>query len=73
MATTRQYWTQYASHPSDLDELVNERLSEGWKLYGGPYSIAPADPEKDPLVCQAMTMRGGAKSITEQLEEDLAR
>ena len=52
----KYYWTQYAGHPSDLDELGNERLKEHWELYGPPF-VAMA-PEKDPLFCQAMT-RGG--------------
>jgi len=52
----KYYWTQFATNPTDLDELVNERLKEHWELYGPPF-VAMA-PEKDPLFCQAMT-RGG--------------
>ena len=50
------YWTQYASHPADLDELVDERLKEGLELYGSPF-VAIA-PDKDPMFCQAMTAPG---------------
>jgi hypothetical protein len=52
----KQYWTQHAGHPSDLDDLVNERLKEHWELYGSPF-VATA-PGKDPLFCQVVT-RGG--------------
>jgi hypothetical protein len=54
MAAAKQYWTQYAVHPADLDDLVNERMAEGWELYGAAYVATLADPEKDPLFCQPM-------------------
>jgi len=52
----KYYWTQHAVHPSDLDELVNERLKEHWELYGSPFVAIALD--KDPMFCQVMT-RGG--------------
>jgi hypothetical protein len=52
----KYYWTQYALDPSELDDLVNERLKEGWELYGTPFVATQA--EKDTRFCQAMT-RGG--------------
>jgi hypothetical protein len=65
MATEKKYWTQYASHPADLDELVNERLAEGWEPYGAAYVAAAADPEKDVLFCQPMvkTSPGQTRSV----------
>jgi hypothetical protein len=54
MPTTKRYYTQYAEHPSALDDLVNERLAEGWQLYGDPYIAIHSDKDKDPMFCQAM-------------------
>ena len=65
------YCTQYSETAGGLDELVNERLKEGWKLYGQPYSISPADPDKPPLFCQAMTKTPPAKTVTQRLREEL--
>lgn len=65
MATEKKYWTQYASHPADLDDLVNERIAEGWELYGAAYVASSADPEKDVLFCQPMIKNapGQARSV----------
>jgi hypothetical protein len=52
METPEHYWTQHASHPSDLDELVNDRIREGWDLHGSAY--VATHPEKDPMFCQPM-------------------
>jgi hypothetical protein len=68
--TPKLYYTQYSETVSGLDELVNERLAEGWQLYGPPYSITPADPEKDPLFCQAMTRPKTAQTISQHLQDE---
>jgi hypothetical protein len=57
MADPLHYWTQSATDPSTLDELVNARIDEGWEVYGSAYAATPADPDKDPLFCQPMMRR----------------
>ena len=72
MEEPKHYWTQYAGDPGSLDELVNERIEEGWELYGSPYLAS--HPEKDPLFCQAVRRsRPKAKTISEQIAADLER
>jgi hypothetical protein len=43
---------RWQSNPSALDELVNERIKEGWQLHGSQY--VAIHPDKDPLFCQPM-------------------
>lgn len=66
----RHYWTQYANTSGDLDDLVNERIGEGWEPYGPPY-VAIQDG-KDTLFCQAMTRnRPRAQGMSEQIRAEL--
>lgn len=66
----QHYWTQHAATPGDLDDLVDERIDEGWELYGDPYVATP--PDKDPLFCQAMRRgKPRAKGVSERLRDEL--
>jgi hypothetical protein len=70
MEQDRRYWTQHAATPGELDDLIDERINEGWELFGDPY--VAIHPEKDPLFCQAMVRgKAKAKTVTEKLRDDL--
>jgi hypothetical protein len=43
--------------PSVVEDCVNTRLREGWRLYGG--LAMAADDEQRAVVAQAMTLREG--------------
>jgi hypothetical protein len=55
MPSTR-YRTVSAAHLPDLDMKVIALLSEGWQLYGSPYSQGRAG--HDALVCPALMYTG---------------
>ena len=46
-----EYVTVFGRTPAELDRAVNEKLRQGYVLYGNPYVTREADV----LLCQAMT------------------
>ncbi len=46
-----EYVTATAKTPAELDREVNEKLKQGYVLYGNPYAAG----EGEGHVCQAMT------------------
>lgn len=70
MEKPKHYWTQFGNTPGELDDLVNERMDEGWELFGDPYFVNYG--EKDPLFCQAMSWtRPKATTVSERLRDEL--
>lgn len=39
METKTEYVTVWAHAAAELDPKVNERLKDGWALYGSPYAV----------------------------------
>jgi hypothetical protein len=72
MDEPEHYWTQFAFTPAELDDLVNERIQEGWELFGDPYFAT--HPEKDSIFCQAVRrVRPKTKTMSDKIAEDLER
>lgn len=46
-----EYVTVSGHTPAELDRAVNEKLKQGYVLYGNPYVTSQADV----LLCQAVT------------------
>jgi len=52
------YHTVSAESIQELDRIVNDKIDQGWEIYGNPYACnAPADGSASVkhLVCQALT------------------
>jgi hypothetical protein len=49
------YFTVRAEEPEQLDELVNVSLSQGFELYGNPYTTG------DGWMCQALVKEEASK------------
>ena len=53
------YHTVSAENIRELDRIVNERIDEGWELYGNPFTYGgpPESPSNaKQLVCQVLTI-----------------